>query len=175
MTIIGINGPTGSGKTTVAENILKDSNKKIIYLDQIFDINKKALGIKSYKRIKKILVNKYLKKEIETAKNSNIGYLIIESSRLELYDIKFLMTYLIFVSASCNIRLERKKFKDEENLSQSFTYYKLINEDVLNEYDFKIDNDGNLEQLIDYCNTISNTIISNKPKSKFKACKLSEI
>lgn len=142
---------------------------KILNRDSMFfKISHSKHLIEQYKRLKKIYANKFLKNEIKKALKENIDYLIVEGSRLEEYDILYLMSYLIFVEACELDRINRIEKRDGKYsyliLKNHLNFLKNIN---LDKYDFILSNIGTLEDLNEKCIFISN-VIKDKVKQKYK-------
>ena len=187
MVLIGINGQSGAGKTTLSKHLLENSNRKVIHLDHILDVIKRVLPksmilnvtredgevfhymSKSYGNnpiyewLKKSIFRILLSRIINNALKDNYEYLIIEGLCLEKYCNLNDFDYTIFVSTSQEIRYRRVVDRDslaELSISKnSATVEVLSNPDL---YTIQINNDGSLSQLMDNIKSVEQTIINNK-------------
>lgn len=174
MTIIGIAGDSGSGKTTVSENLFTNSFVVVYHLDHIFDsIKDLLLGIliskvtrSSGEVIKSLDHNKqassffssgfisalkwlyaryYLGLLINKAQKDNVDYFIIEGFALEKCVKLDDLDYRIFVRAPQELRNNRVL---NRNVEGELNCANLQCEYTEEGYDAIIDNDQTFDDLL---------------------------
>ena len=186
MVLIGINGQSGAGKTTLSKHLLENSNRKVIHLDHILDVIKRLLPksmilnvtredgevfhymSKSYGNnpiyewLKKSIFRILLSRIINNALKDNYEYLIIEGLCLEKYCNLNDFDYTIFISALPEIRYRRVVERNsliELSLTKNTAQLDLtVNPDL---YSIHIENNGSLDWLISSIKTIEQTITTN--------------
>ena len=187
MILIGINGQSGAGKTTLANNLFNDLNCKVIHLDHIFDEIKSLLpetmvlnitrndgevihclsnsygkNLKLYPLLRKNIAKILLSRIINNALKDNYDYLIIEGTLLEEYCNLNDFDYTIFISALPEIRYRRVVERNsliELSLTKNTAQLDLtVNPDL---YSIHIENNGSLDWLISSIKTIEQTITTN--------------
>lgn len=155
-------------KKTIEKYQSDTQETKILNKDSLFyKVANSKIIVEQYERAKKIYANKVLKNEIKNAFNEGIDYLIIEGARLELYDIVYLMNYLIFINAKESDRIDRVKKRDKEySYIVLKKYLNMLDNIDLKKYDFIIENIGTKKEFEEKCCFVTDMIVKNKNKVK---------
>lgn len=176
--LICIDGPAGSGKTTLAKNIQKHLDKSfIIHMDEIYDgwenaLNKKLVSnvqewiispMKNNQPIKYKKYDWYQEERKESVHINDYNFIILEGVGAASLGVREESSLALWIEGRQEILLKRVLDRDGEHIKDEMLNWQskeqeyFLEHDTKNQCDFWID--GNFEQEID---TASQLVLLNR-------------